>query len=116
MNIESRGQRTPVPAGAGGSGAKIGKDGKRLGDGQPGTLSQKIGQMAEASRQAASGAYQQEDEAGSSEDQPKSEEVVRRGDGTILQERGDKPVNPRKKMWEEDVESAKLQARKRDEL
>lgn len=35
-------------------------------------------------------------------------ETVVRGDGTVLPDRGsDKPANPKKKMWEEDVESAK---------
>ena len=33
---------------------------------------------------------------------------VRRGDGTILQE-SDKPRNPKKKMWEENVESEKYE-------
>ena len=46
------------------------------------------------------------------------------GDGTVLKE-SDKPRNPKKKMWEEDVEREKFEARqeqqeggrrKRDEL
>lgn len=44
--------------------------------------------------------------------QPRQEEEkgpVRRGDGTILKE-SDKPRNPKKKMWDEDVESAKQEA------
>lgn len=46
----------------------------------------------------------------------------RRGDGTILQERGDEPPNPKKKQFEADVEDAKHaeevkgERRKRDEL
>jgi protein transport protein SEC20 len=70
-------------------------------------MSQSIGQMAEASREQA---VPQEEEL----QQPK--EPQRRGDGTILQERGDIPRNPKKKVWEEDVEAAKHQMRKRDEL
>lgn len=36
-------------------------------------------------------------------------ETVVRGDGTVLPDRpSDKPANPKKKMWEEDVESARL--------
>lgn len=34
------------------------------------------------------------------------QEPIVRGDGTVLQER-DRPSNPKKKMWEEDVETAK---------
>ena len=56
--------------------------------------------------------------------QDDDEGPIRRGDGTILKE-SDKPRNPKKKMWEENVESAKndqaqqqgnQEARKRDEL
>lgn len=39
---------------------------------------------------------------------------VRRGDGTILKE-SDRPRNPKKKMWDEDVESAKVEAGKEGE-
>ena len=92
-----------VPVGGGGGGAKAGKDGQQSDPSPEGSMSQKIGQMAEASREQAS------------QDQG-SKEPRRRGDGTILQERGDIPPNPKKKVWEEDVEAAKHQARKRDEL
>lgn len=90
----------------GGGGAKAGKDGHIPDPSPPGSLSQKIGQMAEGGREQA--AVEQEAK------EPK--EPQRRGDGTILQERGDIPRNPKKKMWEEDVEAAKHQVRKRDEL
>jgi protein transport protein SEC20 len=50
-----------------------------------GSLSQKVGQMAEE----------------------KKNEPVRRGDGTILQERGDVPKNPKKRMLDTEVEAAK---------
>lgn len=88
-------------------GAKKGKDGNFRDPSPSGSLSQKIGQMAEASRQHAQ----------PSEEVPKDDPaVVRRGDGTILQGRGETPRNPKKKQWEEDVESVKHQSRKRDEL
>jgi protein transport protein SEC20 len=80
-----------VRSGAGGSGAKVGKNGELRGE-----LSEEIGKMAEQ----------------------------RRGDGTVLQERGDVPTNPKKKMFEADVEDKKHaeaadnegRVRKRDEL
>jgi protein transport protein SEC20 len=57
------------------------------------SLLEEVGKMAEQSGQ------QQEEQ----------KEPVRRGDGTILEERGDKPKNPKKKMWEENVESQKYE-------
>lgn len=89
---------------------------------QPGSVSQQVGQMAEQSEAQAQGQAQQGGE--------ERKEPVIRGDGTVLQE-SDKPRNPKKKMWEEDVENAKHDAaqaeqaqqqqqthtlRKRDEL
>lgn len=88
----------------GGGGAKAGYDGRPKDPSPDGSMSQRIGQMAEASREQA--VPQQEE--------PKQPQ--RRGDGTVLQERGDIPRNPKKKVWEEDVEAAKHQMRKRDEL
>ena len=68
-------------------------------------LSDRIGEMAEASRDEAQGARQED------------KEPVRRADGTVLEARGEKPRNPKKKMFEADVEDAKYEAsRKRDEL
>ena len=96
-----------VPVGGGGMGAKRGPGGN---DPSPdGSLSQKIGQMAEESRQE-----EQNDHKSGGADRP--EEPIRRADGTVLESRGDKPRNPKKKMWDEDVESAKYQATQRDEL
>ena len=69
--------------------------------------------MVEASRQQTQNAQTTEAPQEHVEDQAN---VVRRGDGTVLKERGDVPPNPKKKQWEEDVESTKHQARKRDEL
>ena len=93
-----------IPAGSGGQGAKVDKNGERL------PLSDEIGKMAE--RQGEIGS----DNGGS------GKEPERRGDGTILQERGDVPKNPKKKTFEAEVEveegkEAEGKARrKRDEL
>jgi protein transport protein SEC20 len=67
-----------------------------------GSVSQQVGQMAEQSQQQ--GSAQQSDQA---------KEPVVRGDGTVLQE-SDRPRNPKKKMWEEDVESAKYEQVRRE--
>lgn len=108
--------RPGVPVGGGGSGAKVARDGVPVDPSPEGSLSQKIGQMAEASRQEAQG-KEAEQNAVAGEPVKRAEgEPVKRADGTVLQERGDKPRNPKKKMWEEDVESTKYESRKRDEL
>ena len=96
-----------VPAGAGGAGAKIGKDSVL-----EGTMSEQIGKMAEESAEQDQQTPQQQQE-----EQKQEKEPVRRGDGTILQERGDIPPNPKKKAFDANVEDAKHEARKkRDEL
>ncbi|GIZ43535.1 hypothetical protein CKM354_000675900 [Cercospora kikuchii] len=106
-----------VRAGAGGAGAKVGKtpeierkqqQQQILDD----DLSESIGKMAEESGKQNQQGQQEE------------ENVVRRGDGTILRDRGeDEPKNPKKKNFEADVEDRKQEeatkekARtKRDEL
>lgn len=79
----------------------------------PGTHSHQIGNMAEQNQQP----QRQGEEKEEMPDHPqfrqqrqeKDEGPVRRGDGTILKE-SDKPRNPKKKMWEENVESAKHEA------
>ncbi|KAI4730801.1 hypothetical protein E4T49_01151 [Aureobasidium sp. EXF-10728] len=91
----------------GGGGAKAGVDGRPQDPSPEGSMSQSIGQMAEASR---------EQPVPQKEEPQEQKQPQRRGDGTILQERGDIPRNPKKKVWEEDVEAAKHQMRKRDEL
>jgi len=80
-----------VRSGAGGTGAKVGKNGELRAE-----MSEEIGKMAEKNT---------------------------RGDGTVLQDRGDIPRNPKKKQFEADVEDAKHaeaeaegKVRKRDEL
>jgi protein transport protein SEC20 len=86
-----------VPAGAGGAGAKQAHD-KEL----EGKMSEEIGKMAEASGKE-----------GSQEDAEK--ELPRRGDGTVLQERGAIPKNPKKKTFEAEEEQQGRRV-KRDEL
>ncbi|RMY16542.1 hypothetical protein D0868_00249 [Hortaea werneckii] len=88
-----------IPAGAGGGGAKVGPDGVVL----EGKSSEEIAQMHRQSEAEAV--------AGGKEPQ-------RRGDGTILQERGDIPKNPKKKTFDAGAdggEASKPRA-KRDEL
>ncbi|KAK0838656.1 Protein transport protein sec20 [Friedmanniomyces endolithicus] len=90
-----------VPVGAGGAGAKVGKDPegeKRVSEG--------IAEMHERSERAKRGEVEEREDEG----------VQRRGDGTVLKERGDVPRNPKKKMFEADVEDKRQRARERDEL
>ncbi|QIW95439.1 hypothetical protein AMS68_000957 [Peltaster fructicola] len=82
-----------MPAGAGGAGAKVGKDGALTGQ-----ISESIGRLADESAKEA------QDQA--------ANEPVRRGDGTILQDRADIPKNPKKKTFEDDGR----QGQRRDEL
>ncbi|KAK1072836.1 Protein transport protein sec20 [Friedmanniomyces endolithicus] len=90
-----------VPVGAGGAGAKVGKDpeGERK-------VSEGIAEMHERSERAKRGDTEGHDDEG----------VQRRGDGTVLKARGDVPRNPKKKMFEADVEDERQRARERDEL
>jgi len=96
---------------------------------EPNSYSEYVGRMVEQNQR-----QQQQDEV---PDHPQfrqqpmqqaEEGPVRRGDGTLLKE-SDKPRNPKKKMWDEQAETAKLeqanqeteqrnqdQERKRDEL
>ncbi|RMZ02558.1 hypothetical protein D0862_05983 [Hortaea werneckii] len=90
-----------IPAGAGGGGAKVGPDGIML----EGKSSEEIAQMHRQSEAEAATA------GGKKEPQ-------RRGDGTVLQERGDIPKNPKKKAFDAGAdggEASKPRA-KRDEL
>jgi protein transport protein SEC20 len=109
-----------IPVGRGGGGPRQAQD-----PSPQGSYSQQVGRMAEQNQQ------QQQEEVPDHPQfrQPKKDEEdegpVTLGDGTVLRE-SDKPRNPKKKMWEEDVESAKRdeaqaqegggQRRKRDEL
>lgn len=93
-----------VPAGGGGTGAK---EGQQPGNPQQEGMADKIGEMAEASREAA-----RQGQTGAGEKEPSI-----RADGTKLEPRGDKPRNPKKKMFEADLEDANYEERRlRDEL
>jgi protein transport protein SEC20 len=77
---------------------------------RPGSYSEQVGRMAEQNQQQ----QQQQEEVPDhpqfrEQRQEEDEGPVRRGDGTILKE-SDKPRNPKKKMWEEDVEREKYEA------
>ena len=99
-----------IPVGGGGAGAKAPPP-AGYGQGQKQRLSDKIGDMVEESRQR-EGSGSGDAKGG------QSEEPMRRADGTVLQPRGDKPKNPKKKMFEADVEDRKHEEamRQRDEL
>jgi len=78
------------------------------------SLTNKIGQMVEDANQKV---HETQDSSSIGHDQ------IRRGDGTILEARGTKAANPKKRMFEADVEDAKNEQReaghetvKRDEL
>jgi len=99
-----------IPAGAGGARAKVGTrdQGER-------TVSETIGRMAEES--ARGDRISEGDGGDGGKDEEGEEKVTRRADGAVLQERGDVPPNPKKRMFEADVEVKKYEEqRKRDEL
>lgn len=94
-----------------------------------GSYSEQVGRMAEQNQQQEQQAEVPDHPQFREQRQEEDEGPVRRGDGTILKE-SDKPRNPKKKMWEENVEREKYEAkqqqagggeasgetRKRDEL
>jgi protein transport protein SEC20 len=87
--------RGGIPVGAGGAGVKRGKDGQF----QSHTM-EEIATRHEASEARATGQAQGTKTEG--------EGQVKRADGTVLQKRGeDTPRNPKKKMFEADVEDAR---------
>ncbi|KAJ4338855.1 Protein transport protein sec20 [Ascochyta clinopodiicola] len=93
----------------------------------PDSLSQEVGKMAENAQQQQQEEVPDHPQLRANRQQPDEKGPVVRGDGTVLKE-SDKPRNPKKKMWEEDVERAKYEQaqqqqqqegegqRKRDEL
>ncbi|KAH8732794.1 Sec20-domain-containing protein [Phaeosphaeriaceae sp. PMI808] len=94
-----------VRVGGGGRGYMHGGD-----PSPPNSYSQQVGKMAEQNQQ-----QQQKEEVPDHPQfrQPRQEEKegpVRRGDGTVLKE-SDKPRNPKKKMWEENVEREKYETK-----
>ena len=96
----------------------------------PHSLSQEIGRMSEQMQQQQQEQVPDHPQLRENRQQPDEEGPVIRGDGTVLME-SDKPKNPKKRVWEENVERAKYeqaqqqaqqqqpegeQRRKRDEL
>jgi protein transport protein SEC20 len=82
------------------------------GDPSPqGSYSEHVGKMAEQNQQP----QEEVPDHPQFREQKKEEDEgpVRRGDGTVLKE-SSKPRNPKKKMWEEDVETAKMEAKERE--
>jgi protein transport protein SEC20 len=73
----------------------------------PQSLSQSVGQMAEQNQQQQEAEHPQLRKQTQQQEDPN--EPVVRGDGTVLPARGDRPANPKKKMWDEGVESAKFE-------
>ena len=91
----------------------------------PNSYSQQVGQMAEEQQQS-NEEIPDHPQLRQQNEPTVQDEEVRRGDGTVLKE-SDKPRNPKKKMWEEDVEREKreqaqaeqqgtAQERQKDEL
>ena len=114
-----------IPVGGGGRGYHQGDPSP------PGSIIQQVGKMAEQAQQQ-QGEEDVHPQLRQNRQQPEDEGPVVRGDGTVLKE-SDKPRNPKKKMWDEDVEREKFeqvqqqqdqqtqqqggeQRRKRDEL
>jgi len=101
----SRGMSAPsIVVGGGGRGAP-GPPSNQPSRSAEGSLSEQVGRMAEESQENQQGGVRQ----GGSEDcvEKKNEE------GHTRQEQ---PRNPKKRMWEEDVEAKKFEERKKDEL
>ncbi|KAF2682778.1 hypothetical protein K458DRAFT_341625 [Lentithecium fluviatile CBS 122367] len=96
-----------VRVGGGGRGYPQGQD-----PSPPQSLSQSVGQMADQNQQQQETVHPQLREQSQHQQEDSNEPVVR-GDGTVLQER-DRPKNPKKKMWDEGVESAKFEQQQRE--
>ncbi|USP77255.1 hypothetical protein yc1106_04529 [Curvularia clavata] len=95
-----------IPVGRGGGAQKHAPD-----PSPAGSYSQQVGKMAEQNQQQQN--QQQEEEVPDHPQfrQPRQEEdegPVTLGDGTVLKE-SSKPRNPKKKMWDEDVERRKME-------
>jgi protein transport protein SEC20 len=100
-NSDPNAQAHYVRVGGGGRGYAHGDD-----PSPPGSYSQHVGKMAEQNQQQQQEEVPDHPQFRQQNQQQEEEGVVRRGDGTVLKE-SDKPRNPKKKMWEENVESAK---------
>jgi protein transport protein SEC20 len=97
-----------VRVGGGGRGYMHGGD-----PSPPDSYSQQVGRMAEQNQQPKQEEVPDHPQF-REQRQEEDEGPVRRGDGTILKE-SDKPRNPKKKMWEEDVEREKYEAAQRQQ-
>jgi protein transport protein SEC20 len=76
----------------------------------PDSYSQKIGKMAENNKEEVPDHPQFREQRKEEDEGP-----VRRGDGTVLKEReSGRPANPKKKMWDEDVEREKMEAAQKE--
>ena len=74
----------------------------------PQSLSQQVGKMAEKAQQQ--NTEEVPDHPQFRKQQPVEDNgPVVRGDGTVLPDRGDRPKNPKKKVWDESVENAKFE-------
>lgn len=98
----AQGQGPYIRAGGGGYGAKMAEQERKQEQQQDSekSLYERIGDMAEESQeqrdQAGDAALKDDTREASSE-----EKVTVRGDGTVLEKRGDRPANPKKRMWED---------------
>lgn len=77
----------------------------------PQSLSQQVGQMAEQNQQQQN--VEEHPQLREQNQQGENNGPVVRGDGTVLQE-SDRPRNPKKRIWEENVESAKFEEKQRE--
>ncbi|KAJ4345247.1 Protein transport protein sec20 [Didymosphaeria variabile] len=81
----------------------------------PESLSHSVGNMAEKSQNQQNAEEEVPDHPQlRRKNHQEDDGPVVRGDGTVLQERADRPRNPKKKMWEEDVESAKFEQQQKE--
>ncbi|CAO2656753.1 Nn.00g055560.m01.CDS01 [Neocucurbitaria sp. VM-36] len=104
-NADPNAQQHYVRVGGGGRGYMHGQDPD---PNPPNSYSQQIGQMAEQEQQPQGTELPDHPQLREQTQQPEEEGPVRRGDGTVLKE-SDKPRNPKKKMWEENVEREKYE-------
>ena len=81
----------------------------------PGSLSEEVGKMAEQNEQQKQAAQDHPQLREQQQQVEEQREPVVRGDGTVLEE-SDRPRNPKKRIWEENVESAKHEEAQAQEL
>ncbi len=99
----SPGQGPYIRAGGGGHGAKMAEQGRQQqeqDEGSKKTLYEEIGDMAREGQEHQEQAETAVPKEGAT-DAPVEGKVTVRGDGTVLEKRGDRPANPKKRMWED---------------